>query len=112
MKIAIPTYEDKRTVFKRTGHAPLFSIFEDDTFIKAVPNEHAKNHSTHEKHSEEEINHHIKDIRNIKDCDVMLVKVVGKNMSEALKSVGIEIVKIDSNVDDAYIAINEFLKRK
>ena len=113
MKIVIPTDKDKKTIFKRTGQAPFFVIYEDDRFIKAVENQHAKHphHHHSDENQEEEINHHIKDMQNLKGCDVILVKVVGKHMSAALNSIGLKIVKIDSNLTYVDEVLENFLKQ-
>jgi len=33
MKIVIPVDKDRQTIFKRTGRAPLFAIYENNKFI-------------------------------------------------------------------------------
>ena len=98
MKIVIPVDNDKKTIFKRTGKAPFFAIYEDNKMIQIVVNAHASSHHEehhhHYGHSEEEVEHHRQDILNLKGCDVILAQAVGVNMKEALKDIGLEIQKI------------------
>jgi predicted Fe-Mo cluster-binding NifX family protein len=103
MKIAIPVDNDKTTIFKRTGQAPFFVIFNDNDIESIIPNAHGKeghNHHDHEhEHEHEEddkehLNQHKKDISGIKGCDIILVQAVGEHMQEALDSFGIKVQKI------------------
>ncbi|MFA6685102.1 MAG: NifB/NifX family molybdenum-iron cluster-binding protein, partial [Arcobacteraceae bacterium] len=101
MKIIVPVDSDKKTVFKRTGRAPFFAIFEDDNLIEIKENLHALSHENeddnkhhHEKHSSDEVAHHREDILELEGCDVILTQAVGPNMQEALESIGIKIQKI------------------
>jgi len=104
MKIVIPVDSDKETIFKRTGRAPFFAIYEESTRVDVLVNTHAHSHSeedehqhTHE-HSENEVEHHRQDIQNLQGCDVILAQAVGENMAKALESIGLEVQKI-SKVD-------------
>ncbi len=107
MKIAVPVNKDRETIFKRTGRAPLFAIYEDNKFIDIIVNNHAKshndehgnkNHNHHEEYSKEEVEHHKQDIQELRGYDVILAQAVGKNMAEALDSIGLDIQKI-SKID-------------
>lgn len=117
MKIAIPVDCDKKTIFKRTGHAPYFAIYEDDKLIDFVSNGHTHGEHIHEKHShaddEDHTNGHQKDIAGLQGCDMILVRMIGEHMREALKNLNIEIKKIrekDGLVADEAIA--NFLQQK
>jgi len=95
MKIAIPVSEDKDTIFKRTGQAPLFAIYDDNKFLKVVENGHSHNHDDHEHLEEtEHINGHLKDIEGLKGCSIILVQAMGPHMKEALEMLGIKVIKI------------------
>ncbi|MDY0327902.1 MAG: NifB/NifX family molybdenum-iron cluster-binding protein [Arcobacteraceae bacterium] len=121
MKIIIPVDSDKKTIFKRTGRAPFFVIFENDKLIEVKENLHALSHEDddndhehhHEEHSDKEVAHHREDILELQGCDVILAQAVGPNMHEALESIGIKIQKI-SRVDgeDVYEVVNKFLEGK
>ena len=98
MKIVLAVDKDKQTIVKRTGQSAYFAIYEDDKFVKAVPNKHHnKEHEEHD-HSqiahEEHTNSHRKDVEALKDCDIILVQAVGENMKEALESIGLKVKKI------------------
>ena len=107
MKIAVPVEGENLQVYTRVGRAPFFAIFEDGTFEGLRVNHHAGSHhdgkeehgsrqpSAHafEPYSKEEVEHHKKDLHNLADVDVMLVRAVGPNMKEALELSGIEVVK-------------------
>ena len=98
MKIVVPVSNDKKTIYKRTGRAPYFAVYDNRQFLKTVENIHARKHEDnehHEENSEEEVENHRKDISNIADCDIILVKTIGKNMAQALDSFGIKIEKIE-----------------
>ncbi|MDY0321231.1 MAG: NifB/NifX family molybdenum-iron cluster-binding protein [Arcobacteraceae bacterium] len=120
MKIIVPVDSDKKTVFKRTGRAPFFAIFEDDNLIEIKENLHALSHENeddnkhhHEKHSSDEVAHHREDILELEGCDVILTQAVGPNMQEALESIGIKIQKISRvDGDDVYEVLNRFLVGK
>ncbi len=112
MKIAIPVAQDKDTIFKRTGQAPLFAIFEDKEFLKVVENGHNHEHDDHNHLEEQEhINEHAKDIVGLKGCDIILVQAMGPHMREALENLGIKIVKIDKSYgNSAKEAVVKFLE--
>ncbi len=102
MKIAVPVDTDKETIFKRTGHAPFFALYEDENLLSVVDNHHGKGeHGAHENHEHDEhesdedhVAHHKKDISALQGCDVILVQAVGEHMQEALDSLNIKIKKI------------------
>lgn len=101
MKIAIPVDSDKKTIYKRTGHAVYFAIYEDDKVINYIQNNHGKGehgaheHGEHDHHNHEEhVAEHKKDISDLADCQVILVQMIGEHMREAVESLGIKIKKI------------------
>ena len=119
MRIVVPVDSDKETVFKRTGKAPFFVIYEDNKQIDVITNNHAHSHSdenehhthTHE-HSEHEVEHHRQDILNLKGSDVILAQAVGPNMEKALNLIGLKVQKI-SKVDGltASQVVDKFLNK-
>ncbi len=110
MKIAVPVEDENLQVFTRVGRAPFFAIFENDRFKGLRVNHHAASHHEEEEghghgehkrsqgafepYSKEEVEHHRKDLHNLDDIDVMLVRAVGPNMKEALELSGIRVVKV------------------
>ncbi|BDY11934.1 NifB/NifX family molybdenum-iron cluster-binding protein [Hydrogenimonas cancrithermarum] len=113
MKIAVPVHDEGLQVYTRVGRAPFFAIFNDRSFEGLRVNLHAasgtheeegsrahhgghgkkKRERTMEPYSKEEVEHHRKDLHNLQDIDVMLVRAVGPNMKEALELSGIKVVK-------------------
>jgi len=117
MKIVIPVDNDKETVFKRTGQAPFFVIYENSKRIDVITNNHAHSHSEEDEHhthgsSDDEVEHHRQDIQNLKGCDVILAQAVGSNMEKALNLIGLEVQKI-SKVDGltASEVVDKFLNK-
>ena len=104
MKIVLAVDEDKQTIVKRTGQSAYFAVYEDDKLVELVPNRHHDGrdhaHRDSEAHDHEGLNHkahtnsHRKDVETLKDCDIILVQAVGKNMKEALESIGLKVKKI------------------
>jgi len=103
MKIAVPVEGENLTIFKRTGRAPYFAIFEFDgndiKFLELRENPHAKEHHHHhhkEAHTDEEINHHQKHLReiNLGECKYLVCPMLGPNMRDAVKNEGIEAIII------------------
>jgi predicted Fe-Mo cluster-binding NifX family protein len=93
MKIAIPT-SDQVKVFERTGHAPFFAVATIEelnvTHIEFITNPPHKH--TDGDHSHREI------VDLLKDCDLLLVKKIGKHLRAALDSAGIEYRIIKSEM--------------
>jgi len=102
MRIIVPVDTDKITIFKRTGQAPFFNIYDNEQLIDTIVNNHALSHKNELKHShktdEEDVEHHRQDISNLGNCDVILAQAIGENMSKALENIGLKIQKI-SKVD-------------
>lgn len=121
MKIVVPVDTDKTTIFKRTGQAPFFAIFNDSTLESFVENGHAhegRNHGEgyehdHDENDEEHVGHHKKDMEPLQGCDVILVQAMGEHMKEALDSLGIKIQKIRKKDGIfAHEAVANFLQNK
>lgn len=104
MKIAIPVDKDKKTIFKKTGHAAYFAVYNDDKVVDFIQNNHGKgehgahqhgdhDHDEHEDH-DEHVEEHRKDISPLEGCDVILVQMIGEHMREAVESMGIKVKKI------------------
>jgi predicted Fe-Mo cluster-binding NifX family protein len=112
-KIAVGVHGKDMEIFVRVGRAPWFAIFEESKFVELRPNNHASSHDhegghhggghghghSHkheptEAHSPQEVELHRKDLENLSDIDVILVRAIGPNMKEALELNDIEIVKM------------------
>lgn len=120
MKIVIAVDEDKKTIVKRTGQSAFFAIYEDDKLVEMLPNKHndgghhahTHNHEHNESHEEhaEHTNSHKKDVEGLRGCDVILVRMIGENMREALESVGLKIKKVrEKHGESADEIIKNFL---
>lgn len=115
MKIAVPVDTDKKTIFKKTGQAPFFVIFNDGQETEVVSNNHHTHdhheHDHHDENHEEHVGAHKKDISGLKGCDIILVQAVGEHMQEALHSLDIKIKKIrKKDGDTAQEAVKNFLE--
>lgn len=117
MKIVVPVDNDKNTIFKKTGQAPFFAIYEDENILEYVENthghlhhnEHQHDHNNDHKHHEH-TNAHKKDTSGLAGCDVILVRMVGENMREALESHGLKIKKVrQKDGEDATEIVKSFL---
>ena len=69
--------------------------------------EHDHDHAGMEAYSAEEVELHRKDLENLSDIDVILVRAIGPNMKEALELNGIEIVKMRKKDGDTAKALAE-----
>jgi len=97
MKIAIPLDSDKESIFKRTGQAPYFGIYQDGKLASIIENNHGKESHDHHEHSEDHeahTEHHRKDIAALTGCEWIIVQMVGEHMQEALQSLDIKIKKV------------------
>jgi len=118
MTIVIPVDNDKQTIFTRTGRAPYFAIFDNETFLDAVENAHAKSHHDdehhhHEEHTQEEVLEHKQDLEAIAKYDVMLYRALGPNMKEAIELLGIKVQKISKKEANLAIeAVKKFLNNE
>ena len=68
--------------------------------------DHDHDHGGMEEYSAEEVELHRKDLENLSDVDVILVRAMGPNMKEALELHGIEIVKMrkkDGTTAEAFV---------
>ena len=117
MKIVVPVDTDKHTIYKRTGKAPFFNIYDDEQLIDTIINNHAHSHDHEDEHShtnsQEDVEHHRQDIQNLKGCDIMLAQAVGANMAKALELIGLQVQKISKiDGDKAIEVVVKFLAHK
>jgi predicted Fe-Mo cluster-binding NifX family protein len=130
MKVIIPLHKDKKTVFVRSGRAPLFGVYlinpDDKSFelIKTVINDHhhhhgdgeghhgnGHGHGNHHEHDHEHNQEHKKQLQPLSDCDYILTLALGPHMKQALISLDIEPVMLkQSEVKTVEDAINKFLE--
>jgi predicted Fe-Mo cluster-binding NifX family protein len=95
MKIAVPVEMDNLTIETRTGQAEFFAIFEDNKFIELRENPKHSHSHTHQNHNEEHTNEHKNQVAvALNDVDVIIVRMVGEHMAEALEDANIEIVTV------------------
>ena len=95
MKIAVPVEMDNLTIETRTGQAEFFAIFEDNKFIELRENPKHSHSHTHQNHNEEHTNKHKNQVAvALNDIDVIIVRMVGEHMAEALEDANIEIVTV------------------
>jgi predicted Fe-Mo cluster-binding NifX family protein len=102
MKIAIPT-EDRINIFERTGQTPLFAIatIEQSNITHIGYRMNPPHKYTGKDHS------HAETAKLIQDCDLLLVKKLGKHLQADLDAAGIRYQKVSSQrIGDA---IHEFL---
>jgi predicted Fe-Mo cluster-binding NifX family protein len=107
IKIAIPT-SDKTSVHQRTGQATFFAVatIQDNSIshleFRLNP-PHIHNEDDHQ-HSHHQI------IQLLEDCNVLLVKHIGKYMRHALDEAGLEYEKTsEESIGDA---IRHYLSQK
>ena len=93
MKIVVAVDMDKKTIFKRTGQAVYFAIYEDDKVVNFIKNNHNENEEDKQIHSEHILGHK-KSIMGLQGCDIFLVQAVGEHFQEALDSIGLKVKKI------------------
>jgi len=123
MRIAVPVYDEGLEVFTRVGQAPYFAIFNQGAYEGLRENLHAVRHKDHhdhhegghhhvEAHTKEGVEGHKKDLSNLHDIDVILVRAVGPNMKEALETIGIQVVKVrKKDGEKADELVNNYLSR-
>ena len=102
MKIAIPT-NDKTNIFERTGKATFFAVtsVEDLNIVeidyrKIPPHQH-----------DEDTHSHSGLIKLIADCDLVLMKNIGKHLMDELKDAGIPFEK--TTADTIGGAVSKYL---
>lgn len=126
MKIAVPVYEDGLRVYRRTGRAPYFAIFENEDFSELRKNIHAYAHEkieikqldgqikkveAKEEYSQKEIEKHKKDFALLQDCDIILAMALGKNLTQALALLELKTAKINNKENKiAKQVVDNFLK--
>jgi len=116
MKIAIPVEGESLIIVERTGQAPYFALFNDNSFDRIVeaPQGHAHDHDDHHHdHGDDEahIEGHGKSLANLADVELMLVRMIGTHMRAAVERAGIGIKKIRAKHGErADEAVENFLK--
>ncbi len=101
MKIAIPT-QDKQNIFKRTGRAPLFVIYEYKNGVWNETGSVTNRHHHEEHHHEGEAHSHAELVKQIESCDAILLNHVGKHLKNDLEQAGIKIIKTEKeNIKEA-----------
>ncbi len=66
-----------------------------------------------EEYSPEEVELHRKDLGNLSDIDIMLVRAVGPNMKEALELSGIDVVKVrKKDGEKADVLVKNYLENR
>jgi len=116
MKIAVPVEGENLQIVKRTGQAPFFALFDGDVFerIVAAP-QSGHDHDEHHEHGddEEHIEGHGKSLTNLENVELMLVRMIGPHMQEAVKRAGITVKKIrEKHGERADEAVRNFLEEK
>ncbi len=95
MKIAVPVEDESLVIETRTGQANFFAVFDDDKFVELIPNPKHEHHDEHDHHHDEEhANEHRNQVKGIGDCEVVIVRMVGEHMADALEEAGLEIVMV------------------
>ena len=118
MRVAIPVGGEDLVVYRRTGRAPFFAVFdikeEDISLVEIRRNPHSEredHHDEEEEDFEESVRLHERDLSVIDDCDYMIVSAVGKHFKEALRRKGIKVAKVSYGKGaTAYDFIKEFLQ--
>jgi predicted Fe-Mo cluster-binding NifX family protein len=117
MKIAIPVEGENLKIVKRTGQAPYFALFDGTDFDKIVKapqsghHEHDEHHEHHHGDDEAHIEGHGKSLDNLGGVELMLVRMIGTHMQEAVKRAGIRIKKIrEKHGEHADEAVKNFLQ--
>ncbi|MFP4469264.1 MAG: NifB/NifX family molybdenum-iron cluster-binding protein [Bacteroidota bacterium] len=103
MKIAIPT-NDKKNIFEHTGRASFFAVtsVEDLNIVEIDYRENPPH-----QHDEETGHSHSQLVRLISDCDLVLVKNIGKHFMEELEKAGIAFEK--TTADTIGGAVSKYL---
>jgi predicted Fe-Mo cluster-binding NifX family protein len=118
MKIAVPVEGENLKIVKRTGQAPFFALFDDTEFDRIVEapgghehHEHDEHHEHHHGDDEEHIEGHGKSLTNLAGVELMLVRMIGPHMKEAVDRAGITVKKIrEKHGDLADEAVKNFLE--
>lgn len=118
MKIAVPVEGESLKIVLRTGQAPFFALFEDAQFDRLVEapksgHGHHDHDDHHEHHNDDEahIQGHGKSLGNLGGVELMLVRMIGTHMREAVDRTGIKIKKIrEKHGDFAADAVKNYLE--
>jgi len=130
MKIAIPVEGENLKIVKRTGQAPYYALFDDTVFERIVEapqsghahddrhdhhdhEEHGGHHGHHHAEDEEHIKGHGKSLSNLAGVEMMLVRMIGTHMKEAVDRAGITVKKIrEKHGETADVAVKNYLEEK
>jgi predicted Fe-Mo cluster-binding NifX family protein len=115
MKIAVPVEGENLLIVQRTGQAPYFALFNDAVLESVVPA--AQKHEHHHEHSHKDDDDHIaghgKSLANLQECELMLVRMIGEHMREAVERAGMSIKKIrQKDGECADEAVKSFLAKQ
>ena len=119
MKIAIPVEGENLKIVKRTGQAPYFALFNDAVFDRIVEapqsghahHDHDEHHDHHHGDDEEHIQGHGKSLANLEGTELMLVRMIGTHMKEAVDRAGITVKKIrEKHGETAADAVKNYLQ--
>jgi predicted Fe-Mo cluster-binding NifX family protein len=104
MRIAIPT-NDKVNLFRRTGRAKAFLVFDVDmSGFEEV--ELRKNLHSHDE-GEEHDHSHTELVESLSDCAFIVVNQIGKHLLKDIDNAGILVYKTsESNIKNAIAAFN------
>jgi len=105
MKIAVPVKDDSLEIATRTGRAPFYAVFEaienKINLLELRENLHSHEHyhddandMSEEKYTQEEVEHHRNQLKNLSDVDLILVRGLGPNMKGALELENIKVILI------------------
>jgi len=115
MRIAVPVEDDDLVIETRTGQAEFFAIFEDEKFVDLIPNpkhshSHGEHSHNHEHSGEAHTNEHRNQVKGIDECEVIIVRMVGQNMSDALEEAGLEIIMVhQEDGETADVVVKKYL---
>ena len=121
MKIAIPVEGENLKIVKRTGQAPFYALFDGSVFERIVQapqsghghHDHDDDHEHHHEHGddEEHVKGHGKSLENLSGVELMLVRMIGPHMQEAVDRAGIKVKKIrEKHGDFADEAVKNYLE--
>ena len=106
MRVAIPT-NDKETIFKRTGRADGFLIIDVDNNGFDVIDYRINTHGHHHHHGEAHDSHdhsHKEIVDSLKDCEYLIVNMIGKHFGKDINKAGIKVYKTDKqNIEEAVL---------
>jgi predicted Fe-Mo cluster-binding NifX family protein len=109
MRVAIPT-NDKEYIFKRSGRTKGFLILDIlPEGVKTIDyriNSHSHHHHHHGEHEHEHGHSHKEIVDKLKDCNYLIVNIIGSHFEHDIKDAGIKIFKTDKKLISE--AVDEF----